>query len=69
LPISDYPAIFEQASENVLLAFSAILLKNIGALGDHLREVTLKINQIIMKWYQTNGIFERASGNMIKKYV
>jgi hypothetical protein len=69
LPISDYPLLFEEASENVLLAYSAILLKNIGALGDHLREITLKINQIIMKWYQTSGIFQRGSGIVLKKYV
>lgn len=53
----------------MLLAYSAILLKNIGALGDHLREITLKINQIIMKWYQTSGIFQRGSGIVLKKYV
>ncbi len=60
----------EAGSENVVLAFGAVLLKNIPAMGNQLLEVMSHLNEILMDWYQTDGtLLRRRRRDCLKLYV
>lgn len=60
----------ETGSENVLLAFAAVLLKSIPVMEEQLAEVLLCVGDVLTHWYQPDGtLIRRQQGDCLKLYV
>lgn len=61
--MDQYEQLLESSSEHVVLAFAAVLLKNIAAIEQHILEIMPRVNDILMRWYQPNGTLRRGQGD------
>jgi hypothetical protein len=67
---SQFLSLMESGSENVLLAFGAVLLKSIPVMGEQLLEVMAHVGEILMHWYQPDGtLLRQQRGDRLKLYV
>lgn len=67
---NQFEDLMETGSENVLLAFAAVLLKSIKVMEEQLAEVLLRVGDVIMHWYQPDGtLIRQQQGDCLKLYV
>ena len=56
---NQFEDLMETGSENVLLAFAAVLLKSIPVMEEQLAEVLLCVGDVLTHWYQPDGTLIR----------
>jgi hypothetical protein len=67
---NQFEDLMETGSENVILAFAAVLLKSIPVMEEQLAEVLLRVGDVLMHWYQPDGtLIRRQQGDCLKLYV
>lgn len=65
----DYAHILQSCSQNVVMAFAALVKKNNALVLEHRPVLLHRVNEVLAKWYQLNGTFRREQGDELKPYV
>lgn len=45
------------------------MLKNVANAKKHIHEILPRVSEVLMKWYQPNGILKRQQGEELKLYI